>query len=147
MEHLLFKCRRAQLIWKLSPVKWDRLAKDVHRFSWWWKMVCSLKRDMVNEDQIQLSVYILWMLWKARNLRIFKGEMQSEKETVDMAMAMTEWQEFGEIRRDQCFHGLNSTNGQTHQGEVRVDTIVGCIIVYINACSMNQRQAGLAAND
>lgn len=78
-----------QIIWKLAPVKWDGLDKDSEKFSWWWKKVCTISLNKVNQDRIQLSGYIVWMLWKTRNLWIFKREMRTEKEAVDLAVA--EW--------------------------------------------------------
>lgn len=59
LEHLFFKCRRAQVVWKLALVKWDGLEEKTVSFPWWWQKLCSLSLDQVIEDRIQLSVYIL----------------------------------------------------------------------------------------
>lgn len=32
LEHLFFKCRRTQIVWKLVLVKWDELAKEAEHF-------------------------------------------------------------------------------------------------------------------
>lgn len=68
IEHMFFKCRRAQVVWKLAPVKWDGLESNTERFAWWCQSLFSLQMDKICQDRIQLSLYILWMLWKTRNL-------------------------------------------------------------------------------
>lgn len=106
LKHLFFKCGRAQLVLKLTLVKWDGLDKEAVKFEWWWQKLCALSMDKINQDRIQLSVYILWLLWKTRNMWIFNGERRTEKEIVDLAIA--EWQEFTEVTVANPFIGCRS---------------------------------------
>ncbi|GER46211.1 ribonuclease H-like superfamily protein, partial [Striga asiatica] len=40
---------------------------------------------VVSEDRIQLTTYILWWLWRARNLWIFEQTWQTEREILKAA--------------------------------------------------------------
>lgn len=94
-EPLLFKCGRAQIVWKLTPVKWDGLDKDFDRFSWWWQKLCTLSLDKVNQDKIQLSLYLIDAVENQKSLDL-QWRDENRKKIVDLAIA--EWQEFSEIK-------------------------------------------------
>lgn len=94
VEHVMFKCTKAQLVWKLAPVRWDGILEYQNTFKEWWRN----KGDSTLKDRIQerleISAYLFWHLWKARNENIFRGNARSEKRIVDLAL--NEWLEYKE---------------------------------------------------
>lgn len=91
---------------------------------------------------------MLWMLWKTRNLWIFKGERRSEKEIVDLALA--EWHEFGEIEAIKSPVGCAQPRGALLFEESLLLAAVGCTMIYVSACSRWQDIAcfgGVAVDD
>lgn len=140
LEHLFFWCRRAHVVWKLAPLKWDGLEQESENFSWWWQKLSLLSLDKTNQDTIQLSVYILWMLWKTRNLWVFNWERRSEKEIVDLACA--KWHEFCEVQADSTATVPLQANSRIQQKERRRRIAVACTKVYISACSVKQGLVG-----
>ncbi|GER34264.1 ribonuclease H-like superfamily protein [Striga asiatica] len=56
----------------------------------WW--ISSMPSDETSEDRIQLSTYILWWLWRARNLWVFEKKWQPK--TWIIKAALRDWTEF-----------------------------------------------------
>lgn len=133
---MFFKYKRAQL----ARVRWDGLQQESVQFAWWWQKLNLLKLNKTNQDRIQLSVYILWILWKTRNLWVFTGEKRSEKETVDLAYA--EWYEFSKVHKENHKIRTAQTPGHIQQKEKRRRNTVGCTILYISTYSLNQKHMG-----
>ncbi|KAK6139398.1 hypothetical protein DH2020_026857 [Rehmannia glutinosa] len=80
------------MVWKLAPISWDGLGNFQSSFSSWWHQVCSLPIQEDAVERIQLTTYLLWWLWKARNLWLFQKVRMTEKEIVHCAVK--EWREF-----------------------------------------------------
>ncbi|KAK6125771.1 hypothetical protein DH2020_040487 [Rehmannia glutinosa] len=92
IEHILLSCPRAKTIWKFSPIHWDGLCEEAASFHLWWSKICSPEKDAISEDRIQLSTYLLWWLWKTRNMWLFEGIWKPGMATIDSSIS--EWQEF-----------------------------------------------------
>ncbi|CAA0826189.1 Unknown protein [Striga hermonthica] len=92
LEHLFFLCPRAQIIWKLSPVSWDGMESDNLNFKRWWTRLCLIKNSVGVSDRINLTAYILWSIWKSRNLILFQNIWKPEKFVVESACK--EWLEY-----------------------------------------------------
>ncbi|GER39265.1 ribonuclease H-like superfamily protein [Striga asiatica] len=50
----------------------------------------------ISEDRIQLTTYILWWLWKSRNLCVFENKRMPAKRIIDNAVQ--DWRDFQEIQ-------------------------------------------------
>ncbi|CAA0833761.1 Ribonuclease H-like superfamily protein, partial [Striga hermonthica] len=72
IEHIFFHCPRAQMLWNISPVSWDGICNVGCKFKTWWSHLYTIKPSLVAEDRIQLTTYLLWWLWKSRNLWMFE---------------------------------------------------------------------------
>ncbi|GER32750.1 RNA-directed DNA polymerase (reversetranscriptase)-related family protein [Striga asiatica] len=96
-EHVFFFCGRAKLTWKLAPVKWNRIQQEKMSFKEWWWWISSMNYKEISEARIQLSTYILWWLWRARNLWIFEKKWYSERWIVQAAMK--DWLDFKESNK------------------------------------------------
>ncbi|CAA0838043.1 Unknown protein [Striga hermonthica] len=91
-EHMFFHCPRAVRIWKMSPVSWDGLKAHTHTFRTWWSALCTIPSKPGLDDRIHFSCYLLWWIWKTRNLWVFKQALRSERDTVKLALE--NWQLF-----------------------------------------------------
>ncbi|KAK6158751.1 hypothetical protein DH2020_006065 [Rehmannia glutinosa] len=92
LEHVLFTCERAKLVWKLALVNWECIIHKDISFKEWWMCVSLLPWNPVFIERINLSTYLLWWLWKTRNTWQFQKVRMSEKEMI--TQAHTEWLEF-----------------------------------------------------
>ena len=58
IEHIFFFCPKAQVVWKLAPVRWEGLA-DLQGNMWrWWDAVMQAARETQGVDRIRLTVNI-----------------------------------------------------------------------------------------
>ncbi|CAA0807627.1 Unknown protein [Striga hermonthica] len=95
LEHIFFSCTRASNVWKLAGVDGTSFQNPNLTFRSWWTEVCTMKRASNFDDRIHFSSYILWRLWKCRNLWIFNSIWKSD---IDIAnQARREWVEFMEV--------------------------------------------------
>lgn len=85
MEHVLFDCEAAKRIWKLSPVSWGGLADLQANFWRWWEGLLQAKERERGSDRIELTINILWQIWKARNKACFNRSIQGETVAVQKA--------------------------------------------------------------
>ncbi|XP_027157854.1 uncharacterized protein LOC113759475 [Coffea eugenioides] len=99
--HMLFFCPTAKVVWKLAPVKWDGIAEMQGNFGNWWDAVMQSAKETNGLNRIQLTVNILWQVWKARNKMTFQAERGNAKLIVDKAQS--EWLEY---------EANNETNGR-----------------------------------
>ncbi|CAA0817255.1 Ribonuclease H-like superfamily protein [Striga hermonthica] len=95
LEHLMFHYSRAQNVWKLAGLSWECLASKEITFTDWWSQLCCLQDLKHNKNRISLSVYLLWWLWRTRNICIFEKEVIYEQQLVDKAKM--EWLEFEDV--------------------------------------------------
>lgn len=73
LEHMLFHCPKARIIWQLSPVNWSGLHHLAVDFQAWWQQLCRLGSQDIHCQRIELTSYILWSIWKMRNEWLFNG--------------------------------------------------------------------------
>ena len=94
LEHLFFECDYAKKIWKLSPISWDGLI-DLQACFWrWWEGLLEATQRANGKEHIELTINILWQIWKARNKIIFDNAKVEEITVV--RKAQQEWMEFKE---------------------------------------------------
>ncbi|XP_027167207.1 uncharacterized protein LOC113767344 [Coffea eugenioides] len=97
LEHMLFKCDRAALIWKAAPLQWDGLEGLKNSFWHWWEELMQATKREDGRDHIILTANLLWQVWKARNDRQFTGVERDPFLPVNKAVA--EWREYQEATR------------------------------------------------
>ncbi|GER35579.1 2-C-methyl-D-erythritol 4-phosphatecytidylyltransferase [Striga asiatica] len=95
----MFHCIRAKTVWKLAGLAWDCLNDKGITFSGWWLTLCNMKDLEHNRNKISLSVYLLWWMWRTRNICLFEKKVISEPQLV--AKAKLEWLEFEDIKFGQ----------------------------------------------
>ncbi|CAA0837934.1 Unknown protein [Striga hermonthica] len=95
LEHIFFSCSRAVNTWKLAGVDWTSFQHSSLTFRSWWTEVCTMKKATTSNDRTHFSTYILWRLWKCRNLWVFNNIWKSEMEIA--TQARREWVEFEEL--------------------------------------------------
>ncbi|CAE6050810.1 unnamed protein product [Arabidopsis arenosa] len=94
-EHLFFTCPFARRVWELLPV--NRLPSL--NGTWTVKELLVEARKAITLPPVGVSLtplypWLLWFLWKARNLLIFENRLSSEEDTVLRAVKeATAWQE------------------------------------------------------
>ncbi|GER32065.1 RNA-directed DNA polymerase (reversetranscriptase)-related family protein [Striga asiatica] len=79
IEHTLFMRRRAQIVWQIAPVTWDKQKMAVSSFKEWWWWITTLNFKDTSEARIQLQWqqerWIIqtalkdWMDYNASNLK------------------------------------------------------------------------------
>ncbi|XP_027165980.1 uncharacterized protein LOC113765943 [Coffea eugenioides] len=92
VEHLFFHCPIAEMTWKMAPVKWEGamlLRDNIWR---WWETVIQAEEENQGRDRVNITINLLWQLWKARNKRIFEHRVIEERDVVQVAQQ--EWLEF-----------------------------------------------------
>lgn len=91
VEHLFFHCPKTQLIWRLAPVSWEGLDHATDSFKAWWMEQDKSGKVLGLQDKQELTAFIMWQVWKARNALYIRGENWAEKEIIERACE--EWQE------------------------------------------------------
>ncbi|XP_071918890.1 uncharacterized protein [Coffea arabica] len=92
IEHMLFFCSNAKLIWKAAPLSWDGPKEYRNKFWHWWE---ALKEPVTKEkgnERISLTINLLWQIWKSRNDKQFNGHGRDP--LVAANKAVMEWQEY-----------------------------------------------------
>lgn len=97
IEHLLIHCKKAKEIWKMAPVQWDGIMELSDCFIRWWTAIGEAQQDRGREDQVNLTINILWQIWKARNDREFNHKEREPHKIIQRAMK--EWIEFDEANK------------------------------------------------
>lgn len=92
VEHLFFFCPKAWLIWKLPPVYWEGLEQHTFYFKEWWRIQGTTRGNEGLEESKELTAYIMWQMWKARNSCHFNAERWTELEIIQKAWR--EWIKF-----------------------------------------------------
>lgn len=105
LEHVLFECETARIIWKLVPVIWEGLEKHAASFVMWWFELMKAGRDQRLEERIELTAYIFWQTWKARNRSIFQQVKCDPRGTV--SKAGSEWREFQQAQNLKILKEVN----------------------------------------
>lgn len=89
IEHVLLQCRRAKEIWKLALVQWDGLERRNHNFWEWWEHLMGASARKEGLKHIEITVYILWQIWKDRNR--YKFEEEPKDRLAILNTAVQEW--------------------------------------------------------
>nr|XP_027109407.1 uncharacterized protein LOC113729292 [Coffea arabica] len=97
IEHLLLQCNKVKEVWKLSPVQWDGIQHTSNCFIKWWTAIMEAQEERGGEDQVNLTINILWQIWKARNEREFEHKEKEPHKVIQKAVK--EWMEFDEANR------------------------------------------------
>ncbi|XP_071938995.1 uncharacterized protein [Coffea arabica] len=97
IEHMLFQCNKVLVIWKLAPVQWDGIAHLSDCFTKWWLAIQEAQGSRGVEDQVNLTINILWQIWKARNDREFNHKEKEHSKVIEKALK--EWIEFEEANK------------------------------------------------
>lgn len=86
--HLTLQCCYAREVWHLSLGANSRMYNGVSSASSvsdWWKMLCTQRGAPARtEEEITLSAYIAWHLWKERNRRVFEDKDLTPRALVNM---------------------------------------------------------------
>lgn len=99
IEHLFFNCPKAQVIWKLAPVSWEGLSQATDSFSGWWLAHGKARnREEILERQ-ELTAFILWYMWKAKNALVFCGESWDEREIIERAWR--DWRDWKDVQQKE----------------------------------------------
>lgn len=67
VEHILFECSKAEETWKLAPINWEGLKCHTQSMKQWWMELAKAGNMGSMKDKIEVTAYIIWNLWKARN--------------------------------------------------------------------------------
>lgn len=129
VEHILFQCRKAQIIWKLAPIHWDGLQHHTACFKNWWAEVIQAKSRQEGRDHIALTVNILWQIWKARNKKEFERKSTEELKVIDKACR--EWKEFDAAQRHNP-HRSTAETDEAEQVQRRESTDENCMVLKIS---------------
>lgn len=114
-EHLMFHCPESELIWKLAPLRWDRMLDHTYSFEDWWRSLSSAQKDQTLVDRIELTIYLMWFIWKSRCVWQFEGQRWVAKEVVQKAMV--DWQEFiGMLEKKKQKKGSEKTWAYVREG-------------------------------
>lgn len=62
VEHVMFKCAKAQLIWKLAPIRWDGILEYQNTFKEWWRSKGDIKLRNRIQERLEISAYLFWHL-------------------------------------------------------------------------------------
>ncbi|XP_071926981.1 uncharacterized protein [Coffea arabica] len=92
MEHMFFFCKHAELIWKAAPINWDGLRDYRHNFWLWWGGLMEAKARKEGREHIELTINVLWQIWKSKNHIQFNREGRCPGVTANKAVQ--EWLEF-----------------------------------------------------
>lgn len=80
------------LLWKLAPVQWDGLMAYTDSLKDWWKKQGEIGRNGAMDERHELTAYIMWQTWKARNCWLYNSECWTELDIIQKAW--DEWTEF-----------------------------------------------------
>lgn len=82
VEHMLFHCQRAQILWKLAPVQWDGLTPFTDSLKEWWRKQWEIGKNGDMEERQELTAYLMWQTWKGRNSWLYNSERWLENEII-----------------------------------------------------------------
>nr|XP_027086530.1 uncharacterized protein LOC113708266 [Coffea arabica] len=113
MEHLFFECENATQVWKMAPVRWEGLQDKEHNLWLWWEQVTQALKMEQGQNRVNLTINILWQIWKSRNKKVFEGANQNPLKTIRKAQA--EWLEFEQERETQRKWNVRRTSCEPKQ--------------------------------
>lgn len=114
VEHVMLECPFARTVWRISPVRWDGIQEGDLFFKQWWLDLIKARNGHCLQERMEMSAFIFWHLWKARNDWHFNRVGSDPKVLIDRAVL--EWSEFQEVVISKESR-LVSTRIQQHQDE------------------------------
>ncbi|CDP09717.1 unnamed protein product [Coffea canephora] len=99
IEHLFFQCSRAQEVWKMAPIQWDGLTEQTRNILVWWNSMLEATNRIEGREHVELTVNILWQIWKRRNEWKFNAKRRHPWESIKKALQ--EWQEQASAWREE----------------------------------------------
>ncbi|XP_027061009.2 uncharacterized protein [Coffea arabica] len=115
IEHLLIQCIKAKEIWKIAPVQWDGIQQLLDCFIKWWFAIIEAQESRGGEDQVNLTINILWQIWKVRNDREFNHKDREPHKIIHKSMK--EWMEFDKANKGKISI-KNTQETEIHQRTV-----------------------------
>ncbi|XP_027158016.1 uncharacterized protein LOC113759637 [Coffea eugenioides] len=94
IEHLLFFCDNAKV--QTTPISWEGLECFRNSFGHWWEELRDVRALESGQERIELTVNVLWQIWKSRNRRQFEDKRMDPMAVVQKATR--EWKEFQEVQ-------------------------------------------------
>ncbi|KAL3511189.1 hypothetical protein ACH5RR_030590 [Cinchona calisaya] len=95
LEHTLFFCSNARNVWERAPVQWEGL-NDLRRDFWqWFSKIRGASKGHEENQRIQLTINLLWHIWKARNKWIFNAERVDFMDVIHQAQQ--DWNEVQDV--------------------------------------------------
>ncbi|XP_071928124.1 uncharacterized protein [Coffea arabica] len=76
---------KAQEVWKMAPLQWDGLKEQTGTFQVWWTAILEATNRTNGKEHIELTVNILWQLWKRRNEWKFNAKQRHPWKIVQKA--------------------------------------------------------------
>lgn len=92
VEHVMFRCVKAQLVWKLGPMRWEWILDFKDTFKEWWRSKGAGGQKNRMLERLEIFAYIFWQLRKARNDSIFEKQEKSVNWIVNVTTS--EWMEY-----------------------------------------------------
>lgn len=134
-EHLLFHCAESTLIWKIAPLSWDGIQSSSCSFEEWWMSLWLANKDPHFVERMEVSVYLLWFIWKARCAWKFEGLKWEAMDVVQKAV--NEWQEFKAAENKPAARSRSMGKGAVRKdgGQTGVQEIVKINL----ACEVQER--------
>lgn len=59
LEHMIFFCNKARVVWELAPINWDGLSELRYDFWKWWEQLLAASARQELDRHISLTVYII----------------------------------------------------------------------------------------
>ncbi|XP_070013439.1 uncharacterized protein [Nicotiana sylvestris] len=109
IEHMLFRCPRSQFVWKQSPINWPDIDNITDFSMWWYNLFLNAKHFPESTELLDLSVNLMWQIWKGRNAWCFNQEMLEPTEIV--SKALFEYEEYKDLFTS-CLAARHSTGNE-----------------------------------
>ncbi|XP_060200243.1 uncharacterized protein LOC132628484 [Lycium barbarum] len=95
VEHMFFHCPRSLAVWKMSPFLWPNIDRVNNFASSWYNFFLNAKKFPEPMNLLNLSVHLMWFIWKARNSWTFNNEMWDVSNI--MSQALFDYHKFKEL--------------------------------------------------
>lgn len=105
-------------MWKLAPFSWEGFQHLSTSFEDWWRNICLPNQGQLVQERIEIIVYLLWYIWKARCAWKFENKRWEAWEIIQKAMS--EWQEYQNHSKQSakpgnCRHHQNASPMQNSE--------------------------------
>ena len=134
--HLLFQCPFAQQVWLLAPFATDMDYRGIlDLMESWPSLVSQTCLPPSGIGSGPLFLWILWMIWKARNKFVFEGFSATPVETLSAAIVLA---------REWFINNLPETAVPRSRARVMPENLNGAVVIRSDAawCS-SSNSAGL----